>query len=119
MTIQVFCFFLMIRQPPRSTLFPYTTLFRSRHDVPEAYDVVGVRRVFGVVQVAPVGGDERAAVGRDRERVQLVVPGLPRVGSDVARPHHDEPDAPDLTARRLLFDGDDAVLRAREEPPAG
>src|SRR6266850_6165953 len=23
-------FFLMIRRPPRSTLFPYTTLFRSR-----------------------------------------------------------------------------------------
>src|SRR5688500_19324058 len=22
----------MLRQPPRSTLFPYTTLFRSRHD---------------------------------------------------------------------------------------
>src|SRR5207247_8854171 len=29
----VFFFFLMIRRPPRSTLFPYTTLFRSRsHD---------------------------------------------------------------------------------------
>src|SRR2546422_4112008 len=33
-----FFFFLMIRRPPRSTLFPYTTLFRSRtgerfHDV--------------------------------------------------------------------------------------
>src|SRR3712207_7664996 len=25
-------FFLMIRRPPRSTLFPYTTLFRSRVD---------------------------------------------------------------------------------------
>src|SRR3712207_7854968 len=24
----------MIRRPPRSTLFPYTTLFRSRNDVP-------------------------------------------------------------------------------------
>src|SRR4051812_49816359 len=24
----------MIRRPPRSTLFPYTTLFRSRRDVP-------------------------------------------------------------------------------------
>src|SRR5438034_7585693 len=24
-----FCFFLIIRRPPRSTLFPYTTLFRS------------------------------------------------------------------------------------------
>src|SRR5690349_23726732 len=31
-----FCFhffFLMIRRPPRSTLFPYTTLFRSDHVV--------------------------------------------------------------------------------------
>src|SRR2546422_2382711 len=27
-----FFFFLMIRRPPRSTLFPYTTLFRSRID---------------------------------------------------------------------------------------
>src|SRR3712207_8247709 len=26
------CFFLMIRRPPRSTLFPYTTLFRSRQE---------------------------------------------------------------------------------------
>src|SRR3712207_9149041 len=25
----IFFFFLMIRRPPRSTLFPYTTLFRS------------------------------------------------------------------------------------------
>src|SRR5947209_19292179 len=29
-------FFLMIRRPPRSTLFPYTTLFRSID--PETYD---------------------------------------------------------------------------------
>src|SRR5437899_7947685 len=29
-----FCFFfLMIRRPPRSTLFPYTTLFRSGNDL--------------------------------------------------------------------------------------
>src|SRR5256884_9435606 len=28
-TIQPPVFFLMIRRPPRSTLFPYTTLFRS------------------------------------------------------------------------------------------
>src|SRR2546421_6137403 len=27
--VSVFFFFLMIRRPPRSTLFPYTTLFRS------------------------------------------------------------------------------------------
>src|SRR3989442_9738759 len=29
----LFFFFLMIRRPPRSTLFPYTTLFRSRRPV--------------------------------------------------------------------------------------
>src|SRR5687768_18282894 len=28
----LFFFFLMIRRPPRSTLFPYTTLFRSTHE---------------------------------------------------------------------------------------
>src|SRR5690348_18093661 len=30
----LFFFFLMIRRPPRSTLFPYTTLFRSTRDTP-------------------------------------------------------------------------------------
>src|SRR3712207_6932101 len=29
--MSIFFFFLMIRRPPRSTLFPYTTLFRSIH----------------------------------------------------------------------------------------
>src|SRR5438477_4187588 len=29
--VRFFIFFLMIRQPPRSTLFPYTTLFRSNY----------------------------------------------------------------------------------------
>src|ERR1039458_10489367 len=32
-------FFLMIRRPPRSTLFPYTTLFRSGYA--ELYDTLG------------------------------------------------------------------------------
>src|SRR3712207_9268591 len=31
--VTCFFFFLMIRRPPRSTLFPYTTLFRSHHPV--------------------------------------------------------------------------------------
>src|SRR5258706_15356483 len=30
----LFFFFLMIRRPPRSTLFPYTTLFRSHKRCP-------------------------------------------------------------------------------------
>ena len=29
----------MIRRPPRSTLFPYTTLFRSQYEIAEEYPV--------------------------------------------------------------------------------
>src|SRR2546423_8282417 len=36
-------FFLMIRRPPRSTLFPYTTLFRSFGT--DAHPIYGSRRV--------------------------------------------------------------------------
>src|SRR5437773_12557309 len=31
----LFSFFILIRPPPRSTLFPYTTLFRSRFSIKE------------------------------------------------------------------------------------
>src|SRR5687768_18479324 len=34
LSLFLFFFFLMIRRPPRSTLFPYTTLFRSVGGVP-------------------------------------------------------------------------------------
>src|SRR5437870_9530965 len=34
-----FFFFLWIRPPPRSTLFPYTTLFRSNDQIPDGDDV--------------------------------------------------------------------------------
>src|SRR3712207_7999043 len=53
----MFFFFLMIRRPPRSTLFPYTTLFRSICCVPPHVpsDAVSVRPT----SVSPliVGGD--------------------------------------------------------------
>src|SRR2546429_4602608 len=43
-----FFFFLMIRRPPRSTLFPYTTLFRSHRVAadPRLFDL-GEERVGG------------------------------------------------------------------------
>src|SRR5687767_15573534 len=36
----------MIRRPPRSTLFPYTTLFRSGEDIRRAHDVRPTDRVL-------------------------------------------------------------------------
>src|SRR6266446_9638774 len=51
-------FFLMIRRPPRSTLFPYTTLFRS---LPRP------RRDRGPAPSSSRGRSPRVAIGR-RER---------------------------------------------------
>src|SRR5579884_1544627 len=39
-----FFFFLMIRRPPRSTLFPYTTLFRSQSARPTGHGSPGCPR---------------------------------------------------------------------------
>src|SRR5438552_5587772 len=39
-------FFLMIRRPPRSTLFPYTTLFRSIVSA-NYFDAIGVHPILG------------------------------------------------------------------------
>src|SRR5947208_12283939 len=41
-------FFLMIRRPPRSTLFPYTTLFRSNADAEPFHVPASVRIDAGV-----------------------------------------------------------------------
>src|SRR2546425_79252 len=51
-------FFLMIRRPPRSTLLPYTTLFRS-HRVPARAGPrlagVGLRAGVAVIARRPIG----------------------------------------------------------------
>src|SRR2546423_10459457 len=60
----------MIRRPPRSTLFPYTTLFRSLLD--ERLALVGERGVVHEGSVGVLGGlREREEVGRDVARVLL------------------------------------------------
>src|SRR2546422_4354084 len=43
----------MIRRPPRSTLFPYTTLFRSRREIPRFARNDGQRRLCSAVMCAP------------------------------------------------------------------
>src|SRR5437870_11141264 len=49
-------FFLMLRRPPRSTLFPYTTLFRSSLWRLQRAELVGNRRAQG------------GAAGKERRR---------------------------------------------------
>src|SRR2546422_10913036 len=67
-------FFLMIRRPPRSPLFPYTTLFRSpcAHDRravpgPAALEVSGAERGQLDVEVDPVEKRTRNPAERSEE----------------------------------------------------
>src|SRR2546429_9516272 len=46
----------MIRRPPRSTLFPYTTLFRSVLQAPHAPALVGIAHPAFERRVAAAGG---------------------------------------------------------------
>src|SRR3989449_7018815 len=84
-----FIFFLMIRRPPRSTLFPYTTLFRSRH--------VGLRRV--------ASAEHDRVLHVDHRDVQQ----LP--GKEAIQPSH--------AARVAVADGAHLDDLAAEEPPPG
>src|SRR3989454_5836059 len=72
----------MIRRPPRSTLFPYTTLFRSR-ELEADFLRVGEFPVVGVVIAAAEGGDARGVAhaqppARDVDLVRAVVQDLAR-----------------------------------------
>src|SRR2546422_7376805 len=60
----------MIRRPPRSTLFPYTTLFRSRHAVPAHRPIHP--RVEGIVDRRHVEGVSRVP-RRGRHRLWQAV----------------------------------------------
>src|SRR5256885_8386345 len=56
----MFFFFLMIRRPPRSTLFPYTTLFRSVEQVIRRGQVDQIRRVRHYRRHVALGRELRA-----------------------------------------------------------
>src|SRR3712207_7479308 len=80
-------FFLMIRRPPRSTLFPYTTLFRSAAD-PAPAAVQRARR--------RAGGDACRRARRDARY------GQRRAAELVARQRRSEEHTSELQSRQYL-----------------
>src|SRR2546430_11658359 len=103
----------MIRRPPRSTLFPYTTLFRSQED--------GRLRAFWRVGVHVHLGTDRSREGPARRRGHLTAARRPMV-------EHDVKDLSQAAAGRLKIEWAEQsmpVLRqvrerfAREQPLKG
>src|SRR3712207_9258686 len=87
-----FLFFLMIRRPPRSTLFPYTTLFRS-HGLRAA----AARRRRG--RPPDRVGDRRPAEPRQLPRGRRPAPARERRSAPAAR---SEEHTSELQSRQYL-----------------
>src|SRR3712207_7445752 len=75
----------MIRRPPRSTLFPYTTLFRSKHHAVPVED-----------------GPARRAHSLGPELVVLRRLEVLRPGEDLERPQRSEEHTSELQSRQYL-----------------
>src|SRR2546430_13829471 len=105
----------MIRRPPRSTLFPYTTLFRSSIARPEQARVVGDRH------------DRRAARHREPGAADMVFAPLARPYARALRKHHHPESllealaaaARDAAQRRCAARAVDRDRAHQREPPAG
>src|SRR3712207_4400625 len=99
-----FFFFLMIRRPPRSTLFPYTTLFRSYAEV------VGDGEQPGLESVVGVEGLE-AVVGAQERLLYKILDGdlTPRIWVE------DAADEPLVAANQLLVGAYVAVQGSRDK----
>src|SRR2546430_12384066 len=99
----------MIRRPPRSTLFPYTTLFRSRVD-PRPQELLAVAR------------RERRRIGV--EELEQPHPRL-EIGAAVARRRHPKPRSEEHTSElqsqsnlvcRLLLEKKKQLKLVRDRP---
>src|SRR2546429_826955 len=71
--LPLFFFFLMIRRPPRSTLFPYTTLFRSYPGPVVALEGLNLDVSDGelLILVGPSGCGKSTALRIDRKSTRL------------------------------------------------
>src|SRR2546425_4398846 len=83
----------MIRRPPRSTLFPYTTLFRSHVRPDAAVAVVGEPMLLAITHLVPGG------VGDGMERLREQEGGVSPVES--------------IEASRVVGGAADVALRVR------
>src|SRR5260370_34556584 len=82
-------FFLMIRRPPRSTLFPYTTLFRSKA-IPYVVEVNKLGEVAYSGRLEPARADSnviKASIASFVSDLRLVTPDAGLQAEEIGRAH--------------------------------
>src|SRR3712207_9306079 len=97
--VYCFFFFLMIRRPPRSTLFPYTPLFRSREPIAGTTASTGT---IGEDEIDVTLTEERPVV--DKEVVDVERVGLDRRTVTRSEEHTSELQSRQYLVCRLLLE---------------
>src|SRR5258708_33455848 len=106
----------MIRRPPRSTLFPYTTLFRSflHLEHHHSFGLFDGYVLCALLPLHPVFSPESGElISRFSVQERLLVPGL---GREAGSAHHESQGPRDLVSCELTLDLDlDSATRAQGE----
>src|SRR5258708_20970066 len=92
----------MIRRPPRSTLFPYTTLFRSRRSRSGLSGHSGRSRLRVIAALAVVASS--FVLGRDASAVSIIKDPNPPKYHVRSEEHTSELQSPDHLVCRLLLE---------------
>src|SRR3712207_7196307 len=93
----------MIRRPPRSTLFPYTTLFRSAEFVALLHDIGKIRIPEEIVsKPAALSAEERAVIETHTIEGQLMLETVGGMLGEVGRLVRSEEHTSELQSRQYL-----------------
>src|SRR5258708_24192174 len=91
----------MIRRPPRSTLFPYTTLFRSKLPAHNRYDYIPIHKRRNMSGPRGLGWPLPSAT---TSSISLLAPVSAAIRRERSEEHTSELQSPDHLVCRLLLE---------------